>query len=88
MKTIVIIAAISLVGCPTLPPPSGCRPDETRCENGAPQLCSPSTRWVASDRKCSDIGATCCLTTSAFSSNEFYACARPWDCVGADGGTP
>lgn len=88
MKAIVMLAAMLLTACPSPTPKSGCTPDETRCLNGRPQLCSPETRWVFSDRPCAEIGAVCCLTPSRFSSNNFHACARQWDCIAASDGGP
>lgn len=53
-------AALLLVGCPKLPPVSGCTPTAQSCRDGIPHVCSASQRWEpAGEVSCSRVGGVC-----------------------------
>ena len=45
LALVVGLAALALVGCPHLPPVSGCAPTAQSCIEGRPHVCSASQRW-------------------------------------------
>lgn len=55
--------ALAVVGCPRLPPVSGCAPTSQRCgPSGHPEVCSASQRWEpAGDVSCAAVGGVCVL---------------------------
>lgn len=61
------LAGAVLVGCPRLPPVSGCTPQSYRCAaDGRPQVCSSSQRWQpVGDEPCSAGGAVCVVDRTA-----------------------
>lgn len=62
VATCVVGAAIGavLLGCPRLPPVSGCAPTSQACHNGRPVVCSASQRWEpVGDLACSAVGGAC-----------------------------
>lgn len=59
--TVVLPLGVALMGCPKLPPVSGCAPMSQRCSPaGAPEVCSSSQRWEpAGDLSCTAAGGVC-----------------------------
>ena len=59
--TVVLPLGVALMGCPKLPPVSGCTPMSQRCSPaGAPEVCSSSQRWEpAGDLSCTAAGGVC-----------------------------
>ena len=45
LALVVGLAGLALVGCPHLPPVSGCAPTAQSCIEGRPHVCSASQRW-------------------------------------------
>ena len=76
---VVLPLALALAGCPRLPEPDGCTPRAMRCNNGVPEVCSPTQRWTPADRPCTEVGAVCCATRSPF-GREVRACVPPDRC--------
>ncbi len=58
---LVLSLALTVTGCPKLPPVSGCAPMSQRCSaSGAPEVCSSSQRWEpAGDLSCTAAGGVC-----------------------------
>lgn len=60
VAVVVLSIGVSLVGCPRLPPVSGCHPTDQRCAQDRPEVCSASQRWEpAADTACSSVGGVC-----------------------------
>lgn len=56
-----LILACLAIGCPRLPPVSGCTPTSQRCDGLRPQVCSASQRWEpAGDVPCDGV----CVVTA------------------------
>lgn len=48
------------LGCPRLPPVSGCTPRTQDCRGGRPFVCSVTQRWEpVGSLSCADVGAVC-----------------------------
>ena len=60
-SSVVLPLGVALMGCPKLPPVSGCAPMSQRCSPaGAPEVCSSSQRWEpAGDLSCTAAGGVC-----------------------------
>ncbi len=55
-----ILAGALCVGCPRLPPISGCQPEAQTCIRDRPHVCSASQRWhAAGNLQCSAVGGVC-----------------------------
>lgn len=58
--------AVLAMGCPRLPPVSGCDPGSYRCAGDRPEVCSATQRWTAiGDVGCQTVGAVCVVGLSA-----------------------
>jgi hypothetical protein len=63
-RRIALFLYLSSLGCPHLPPVSGCEPTAQTCIQDSPHVCSASQRWErAGDLTCAAVGAVC-VTTS------------------------
>jgi hypothetical protein len=84
-----IALSLAMAACPMPRPPDGCTPGAQVCRDGAPYVCSQSTRWVAINRKCSEIGAVCCAVPSVYDARRIvYACVHSPRCLSLDAGAP
>jgi len=88
LKRWVLLFALLLGGCPRLPEPDGCTPSAEQCRDGTPVVCSPSQRWTPANRPCTELGAVCCRTRSAYGGREIVACVPRDNCLAEDGGVP
>lgn len=60
------LVATTIMGCPNLPPVSGCVQGEQRCENDAPEVCSGSGRWTpVGSITCGDVNGVCVVGITA-----------------------
>lgn len=77
----VLLAGALCVGCPRLPPISGCSPMAQTCIDNSPYVCSSSQRWFRSgDLSCSAVGGVCTVLGGR------AHCAPVADAGAADGG--
>lgn len=81
LRPLFILVAMTLAGCPKLPPPDGCTPRSSTCLADRPYVCSASQRWTpVGDTTCAEAGGVCCATTDA--RGEIHACVLASACEG------
>ena len=88
----VIYLAAALSTC-RMPDPDGCTPNETRCLDGRPWVCSGTRRWVATptDTACGERdpqapAAVCCLARAPWGDTVHTCVASPAYCIEGDAG--
>lgn len=59
LRALLLFAACALMlGCPKLPPVSGCTPLAQSCRDGIPHVCSATQRWEPAG----DVACACVVT--------------------------
>jgi hypothetical protein len=75
----VLLAGATACPGPGLPPVSNCTPEDTRCGEAGPEVCSPTHRWTpANPEPCGD-GEACCAV-DAGAGVMTHICAPEGEC--------